>query len=331
MRLIVRACLLALLAGWTRFACGADGDLLPTTWVQPQEIVPTEWDGAVDDDLGPRWTVWAGAIFLDRSDPRAQTLVRTGSTSLLDASEMQFGTAAGVDLNALRHGEVFDVDFRYFQVNDISAHERLFPPSSAELNFADFYPINCPQFDAFYNTSIQSVELNLRKNLAPRLAVLAGFRYLALDDDLGYQFDIIGDSFSLFDMHFDAINHLYGGQIGLDGVVFSRGRFQVESAIKAGVYGNDARNAVRISVLELPTASVVNRATQTAFVGDWNVSGIFQLSEHWAVRGGYQLLWVSGVALSSEQYPVRFPDPSPVSVTGDLFLHGALVSLQATW
>ncbi len=117
-------------------------------------------------------------------------------------------------------------------------------------------------------------------------------------------------------------------------MVFSRGRFQFESAVKVGIYGNTARNAFRVSVLELPTTSVGRNASNTAFVGDWNFSAVWQLTDHLALRGGYQLLWLSGLALSSEQYPVTFPNPIPqlnVITTGDLFLQGALVSLQANW
>ncbi len=330
------ACALALVGCWASKADSADWSISSTSDDDPQAVEPlvTDWTETADYAYPSRWTAWAGAIFLDRSNPRSQSLVRDGETTLLNANNMSFGPQAGIDLNALRHGEVFDVGFRYFQVNNMSAHQRLFPPSSASLDLANPFPIDVPQLDAYYNTSIQSVELNLRKNLTPRLALLAGFRYLALDDDLAHKFDITGDSFSLFKLNVDGINRLYGAQIGADAVLFSAGRFQFESAIKAGIYGNSARNALRVSVLELPTTSLIHRAANTAFVGDWNFSGVVQLNDHWALRGGYQLLWLSGVALSSEQFPVTFPNPIPglnVITTGDLFLHGALVSVQANW
>ncbi|MEX0979080.1 MAG: hypothetical protein WDZ48_09525, partial [Pirellulales bacterium] len=85
------------------------------------------------------------------------------------------------------------------------------------------------------------------------------------------------------------------------------------------------------------------RAQPTAFVGDLNFTGLYQLTEHWAVRVGYQLLWISGVALASEQSSVgggfggavatqAFFDPSfPIVTSGDVFFHGALVSAQANW
>ncbi len=296
-----------------------------------------DWNDPCSDTYCPRWTVWAGAIFLTRNSPSTQVLaVDGGANSILNAQAFNFGTGAGVDLNALRHGDVYDVDFRYFQVNGMSAHEQLFPPGgSAALPFGNpvaLFPI--PRLDAYYTTQIQSVELNLRKNLAPRFTVLAGFRYIALDDDLQHQFNLSGDGFSIYHYNIDAINRLYGGQIGLDAVVFSRGRFQVETAAKAGIYGNTARNALRISVFELPTVTVGGHSSPTSFVGDWNFSGIFQLNEHWALRGGYQLLWLSGVALSTQQYPYLSPTPwagQGVATNGDLFLHGALASIQARW
>jgi hypothetical protein len=336
MRISLCAIALAIYCTLAASARAAEWKLLPTASSPqpPAEVIATEWKETDEAYLGPRWTAWAGAIFLDRSDPRNQSLASSGSTTLLNANDMNFGTQAGVDLNALRHGDVFDVDFRYFQVDNMSAQQGFSPFGPFNLDLANPFAIDAPRLDTYYTTSIQSVEINLRKNLTPRLAVLAGFRYLALDDDLGQKFDIFGDSFSLYSLNIDGINRLYGAQIGLDGVVFSIGRFQVESAVKAGIYGNDARNALRLSVLELPTTSIGSRADQTAFVGDWNFSGIYQLTDHWALRGGYQLLWVSGLALSSEQYPVAFPIPIPdldVITSGDLFLHGALVSIEANW
>jgi hypothetical protein len=301
-------------------------------FLSESEIVSTAWDGG-ELDAAPRWTIWAGAIFLQRDNPDGQSLVFDGADELLNAGDLEFGTQAGPDLNAIRHGELFDVDFRYFHVHNMTAHERIFPPGAVDLNLATPFSVDCPQLDASYVTNIQSVEVNLRKNLSPNVTVLAGFRYIALNDNLGHEFDIFNDAFDLFTLRVFGINRLYGAQTGVDANLWTAGRFQLQSALKVGVYGNDARNQIRLRTLGVLDTSIGTREQQTAFVGDWNFTGVFQLTDVWAIRGGYQLLWLSGVALASEQFTLAdiLSPGIRIDTSGELFLHGALVSLQAGW
>ncbi len=209
MRIYPRCCaVLALCSSLTAIAGAEEWRLFPTAATQEDAALATTEEQPYfasgdetywgEEDSSQLWTFWAGAIFLDRSNPRDQSLVRSGGVDLINARNLDFVTQGGIDINALRHGEYFDVDFRYFQVNNMGAHDRIFPTGGVDLPFANPVSFPTPQLDAFYKTSIQSVEINLRKNYSPRLAFLAGFRYLALDDDLSHQFDITGDSFSLY-------------------------------------------------------------------------------------------------------------------------------------
>ncbi len=306
----------------------------PETYLRQPSSGQMRWEDPYYVDC-PRWTFWAGAIFLQRNNPGNQALVvDPGANQLLNAQQLDFGTGAGVDINAIRHGEAFDIGFRYFQVNGMSAHQQLFPSGSSTLPIFNPFSFLTPRLDAYGLTQLQSVEINLRRNMTERFTVLAGFRYLALDDNLRHQFDILSDSFSVYRYNVDAINRMYGGQVGVDAILFSRGRFQLETVAKAGIYGNAARNALQVSVFELPNVVVGRHAGQTSFVGDWNFSGIVQITDHLAIRAGYQLLWLSGVALSTEQFPFVSTSQSSalhVVTNGDLFLHGAMVSVQATW
>jgi hypothetical protein len=292
-------------------------------WEEPAETV----------EYSQLWTVWAGAIFLDRDNPYPRSLVRDGSTTVFGAGRLNFDTSAGPDLNAIRHGEFVDVDFRYFQVNGMSAQNALFPGGPLDINLADPFAVDCPQLVIFGQTSLQSVELNVRKNLTPNASLLAGFRYLSLSDDVGYRFDQNGDSFGLFTLKLLGDNRLYGAQAGIDANLFTAGRFQLQTAVKGGIYGNDATNQVRLRTFGTFDTSIGTRAAPTSFVGDVNFSGIFQINRIWAVRGGYQLLWLTDVALAADQHQfVSILNPVVrINTDGDLFLHGALVSLQAGW
>jgi hypothetical protein len=127
---------------------------------------------------------------------------------------------------------------------------------------------------------------------------------------------------------------LYGAQTGVDAVLFDGGRFQILSAAKAGIYGNTARNAARLSIDGDGIYSFGTRGSAVSFVGDVNFTGAFQLNNVWSIRGGYQLLWLTGLALSSKQFPHvshHFIPDAQVVTDGSLFLHGALVGLEAVW
>lgn len=306
-----------------------DGGFL--SFVSHHEYEDTEWCDDCCYDCAPRWTVWAGAIFLQRDSPGRQTLVASGGTSLLNADQLNFGTQGGPDINAIRHGEMFDIGFRYFHVNQMTARNRVFPFGGTGTIQLDVpFAFTSPTIDAVYTTSIQSVEINLRRNVTPGLALLAGFRYISLRDDLAHIF-ALGPLTGRVNVN--GINRLYGGQIGADANVWTAGRFQLQTALKAGVYGNGSNNALRFHNGLFET-SISRNAGQVAFLGDWNFSGIVQITDVWAFRAGYQLLWLSGLALASEQYPVlpgNFLPTASVISTGDLFLHGALVSIQAGW
>jgi hypothetical protein len=285
-------------------------------------------------DDAPSWTIWGGAIFLTRSRPDSQSLIRESGTILRNANDFNFGTSAGPDFNAIRHGDNFDLDFRYFQVNNISAHRTIISGPNAELDVADPVLLGDDILGQLYGTSLLSVETNLRRNITDRITVLAGFRYIQLQEDLRTRFDLPFDIFPAIDFDVDGINNLYGAQTGVDTILFEAGRFRILSAAKAGIYGNSARNGARMAVDGDGIFSFASRGSAVSFVGDLNFTGAFQLNNVWSIRGGYQLLWLTGLALSSEQFPHVshhfLPDPH-VQTNGDLFLHGALVSLEAAW
>ena len=138
----------------------------------------------------PRWTAWAGAIFLTRSSPSSITLISDGAAEIFNAGDFNFGTAAGPDINVIRHGTNFDLGFRYFQVNNISARRTIIPGAPAQLEFSTPLFLASDILGQLYTTSLLSVELNLRRNVSSNLTLLAGFRYLSLDDDLRTRFDL---------------------------------------------------------------------------------------------------------------------------------------------
>lgn len=252
---------------------------------------------------------------------------------MLQAGNYDFGFRGGIDISAIRHfGSCNSLEVRYFGVDGWTANQAGAFPASSRLRTAT--PITFNGFSGFsssYGSALYSTEINWRRQLLPNLAFLAGFRYLELNEDIRTQ--VTGPPGTAL-YNIDTDNRLYGFQIGVDGRLWSCGRFRLDGLGKAGIYGNAARHS---EVIEFPPGIPVfgpvnQRRTQTAFVGEIGLTGIYQLTECLSVRGSYQLMWVNGVALASDQVEVaNFSTNTGIATNGDAFYHGAVVGLEAVW
>ncbi len=61
--------------------------------------------------------------------------------------------------------------------------------------------------------------------------------------------------------------------------------------------------------------------------------GLYQLNDYWWVRGGYQLLWIEGAALASDQVAVSDPfhGHAAIDTNGSPFFHGAIIGLECNY
>ena len=108
-------------------------------------------------------------------------------------------------------------------------------------------------------------------------------------------------------------------------------------------WGKVALAGVGMSQSQLPIEnSVINfqeRAAQSStsggvgFIGDMNFTATYRLNDTWGLRAGYNLLWLSGVALAPNQFDFSSPPDGGNTLVGgsSLFLHGANLGLEARW
>ena len=75
------------------------------------------------------------------------------------------------------------------------------------------------------------------------------------------------------------------------------------------------------------------RDVGVGFVGDVNYSLVRRLNNRWSLRAGYNLIWLSGVALAPNQFDFSFTTASGSQLVdgGSVFLHGANLGLEACW
>ena len=124
-------------------------------------------------------------------------------------------------------------------------------------------------------------------------------------------------------------------QLGLDGVIWEYGPLRLEGIGKASLY----LNHVESDFIEQSNTfgNFGNSVDDTlAFLGELGLNGVVQLTPSLALRAGYQLMWLEGVGIASEQINntgnfqnapgVRIP--TTVDDDGSLFYHGATVGFE---
>ena len=178
-----------------------------------------------------------------------------------------------------------------------------------------------------YDSDIHSAEFNLRRQWNHWLTLLGGFRWINVNEILNT--DIGGVATNRIDVD----NQMYGLQLGLDTYLWSYGRFSLEGYGKAGIYSNDSDG--RSSSFGIVGAVPVVTASEdrAAFVGELALTGVYDISQRWSLRGGYQMLWLDGVALAPEQLDNMniVTGVATLDVGQTAFYHGVNLAAEFRW
>jgi hypothetical protein len=276
----------------------------------------------------------ADAIFLSRSDPAPNVWAfnTANPAQNLNAADLNFASQAGFDLALMRRlGPENALELRYFGVEQWTAAASAATTSGELLRINAEVPVftfSGTSIDGDGSSQFHNVELNLRSSWNQWLDVLAGFRYAELDERGSLS---LVNSAVPFDYAVATRNRLYGGQVGGQAWLWSPFEsFRVDVTGKAGIFGNQAAQHSSYST-GLVTLPATGDASLAAFIGELGINGACQLTDSLALRAGYRLLWVTDVALASEQLPASdFANGSGFDGTGDVFYHGAFVGLELT-
>jgi len=129
-------------------------------------------------------------------------------------------------------------------------------------------------------------------------------------------------------------NNLYGPQVGARVRRWGR-RLGWEMGGKAGIFGCDAQQEQYIMTFPFfPRGPATSAADdQVAFVGELNFTGIYRLNDVWNLRAGYNVMWISGVALAPDQldFSAALPSGDQIASDGGVFLHGVSCGVEARW
>lgn len=201
---------------------------------------------------------------------------------------------------------------------------------------------------------VQNVELNLIRNPFRRTGcvhyeLLAGIRYLRLDDDFSFATDYTSDEFgddpaNEVDYNIEVDNNLLGFQVGgrMDYYVWGGLALNLGTAI--GIYGNHMTQQQYIwggngFAYVDGTDDVYNverSANDVAFLGDLFAGVSYDLTQRWRITCGYRAMAATGIALATSQIPrdSEFGNMvySPTLDSNDsLVLHGGYAGLEFNW
>jgi hypothetical protein len=273
--------------------------------------------------------------------------VNTGD-ALLSTGDLAASTAIGSRFFlGERSGDGWGREAGYFGVYGMTAVDQVAgdanlviagPISQQVLPFSDGDTVR-----STWVSSVNSVEFNAFRSRVDGdnfFDLLAGFRYLSLEEQAGMAFTCCsagptGPLTSNYNVQ--SSNNLFGGQVGARGRR-SWERWAVEGWAKAGVFGNAETQSQGALVDPGGVSTVVrtarsSQASETAFVGDLNATLVYGLTSVWGVRLGYNLIWIEGVALAPDQWDFSTNDNAGTSLAGGggMFLSGANLGLEARW
>jgi hypothetical protein len=218
------------------------------------------------------------------------------------------------------------------------------PPDFPEVREASFSSIA-------YSSELHNWELNYRRrwvspNCRFHSSALIGARYMVLDEDFLYFIDRqlpipgIGPANTSYDI--SVWNDLIGFHVGGDLLLCVIPGVKVGGNIKAGLLGVQAGQRTRIDTVR-PADTMLNQQFQeyiadedVALVGEGGFEFILEATERVTLRGGFELLYINGVALAPENFNANLIPPPPdraveVNHNGDVFYHGMYAGFEYTW
>jgi hypothetical protein len=310
----------------------------------------------------PGWYASGDAIFLQRGKPRSDVLVVADrgtvvnvadDVPLLSSGELRFNefesgfrTTIGRSFgNGLAlEGSFLRVDGweadRQITTNGFIVSgpdaEGLSPPLpiNATIFNADTF-FEAIQQSALYESELHSAEINLKASWKHHQFIrseLVGIRYLEVRERFVLASQDEVDSTPAFGMGTYTINtdnNLLGAHYGQELGLPLFGCVLISTKVKAGVFFNDVE--MENEIFDNGQVRVRGRDTEdeVCFVGEVNVNLEVKVTNALSVHGGYNCLWVEGVALAPEQnYPLAFSGIHLLNDNGGLFYHGFSAGVQ---
>lgn len=220
----------------------------------------------------------------------------------------------------------------------------------AETDFASRHELS-------YESELHNAEALFRRywvGANPRVSgtILLGFRYTSLSEQMG--FSSIGSSGATngpfapdpslrIDINADADNHLAGFECGADAWVTVVQGLRVGAEGKVGVYNNDYNvTTSSVAVDGSPSTFSTVAGDQVAFLTEFKAMAVADVTPCISLKAGYELLFISEVAMAGDSLLFAAPYGNPNGATGavggappttdnDIVFHGFHAGFEYVW
>jgi len=243
--------------------------------------------------VGPHWNVEVDGMFVHRDDAEWEEV--TGATAV---DEFEFGPGVRIFATGYNYTN-YGLQIGYEGVNDFNS---LATTATDEIT---------------YQSTLNSLEINVLRRTAIPLKVFAGFRFIEIDEDLVAVTLANGDG-----QHTLVENRLMGFQIGGLRDAWQLNRWiTIEPFGNAGVYFNDFKREY-IDIVSGAFTYDTNEFSEIAYLGEAGVTSVLRINQCLALRGGYQVMAFNGVGTAIDA------SLNPGLDTDTIIYHGARFGVE---
>lgn len=276
-------------------------------------------------------TFTAEAIFFNRQMNTSQTLAIEipNFDEALNIQDIPLDLGTGTRFTTLLRPGGVDVEVVFFGIDNWARRRDLDAPGTAFFvpaisGVALYDPVT-----ATYTSKLYNGEVNFRRQIYDSFAGFVGFRYTQLQENL----TLIGTdapNAQIGDTYADITNDLFGFQVGGD---LSMGKgyspFFIDLIGKAGVFTNQIhRVRSNFDPSTATTTYLSDYAARVAFIGQLGIRATYQLNSRLAAFGGYEVLFLSGVAMAPDHI---LANVATIDGSRTAFYHGATVGVELNW
>jgi hypothetical protein len=180
---------------------------------------------------------------------------------------------------------------------------------------------------------LHNIEINRVKRVeCTDLSWLVGFRYINFQEDIDIT-STDGDN-SVSNYRVGTENNLFGGQLG---GIWRRHEniLGLEVFGKAGIFGTNLTQGQFIGDFGNTFVFRDTRSdwSTTSYLLEGGITGLVRISENWSARAGYNVLFIDGLVRASDQldFTDTLTSGTLIDDSGEAFMHGANVGLEARW
>lgn len=289
------------------------------------EIYDVDEIGAAPTCPGLCFTVQLDAIFLRRSESTVLPLVNGANP--YGAQNLDLPYRLGPRISIIGYnlaGSNWDAEFTYFDVNGMQTQQASAGATTLFTNPAVNF--GARTVSSTYRESLYSTELNLRRRFGDRWTFINGFRWIQLRSDLAT--DLVGASHRI-----NVNNHLYGYQLGGNMKILSWNNFDLDTWLKAGIYGNAADQETNTVGIGGAAPAFGASGGRAAFVGEIGLVGTYRWNDWLSFRAGYQAIWLDGLAIAPDQILVSnvATGAAVLDTSKTLLYHGGIMGMEMNW